>query len=186
MFDHQTQKIISLWRMLSRWRSLLRTGLTTTLVVAAGAGLLACQPAAPPPAPVAAVTPPAPPTLAEDDPDARAVATRAPLFEALEAILVGEPVDPAWAPGAIVQVRAAVAKHAASGTIRSVRCSATLCRVTVGHRQADDVNSFVADFSVEPLLKGQIVIQYAEATGTPITTIWLTRKGHNLPRPPHS
>lgn len=132
----------------------------------------------------AASAPPPAAEMSDEEAEAHALARQQAVYAAIESQLAREPVDPAWGPAAAEQLKDLTGKHAEFGTLASVRCAATLCKLVVSHRDVDDMRSFVERVAEDPRLEGQVVYRYDKDAQPPITTMFLSRKGHKLPRPP--
>jgi hypothetical protein len=95
----------------------------------------------------------------------------------------GEGTDLSWSPEATKSSQALIAKHNEHSQLVAAACARTMCRVTVSHADADAQRTFAAEMAEESALETEVAYKYdAEAT-PPTTTMYVSRKGHSLPRP---
>jgi hypothetical protein len=95
----------------------------------------------------------------------------------------GEGTDLSWSPEATKSSQALIAKHNEHSQLVAAACARTMCRVTVSHADVDAQRTFAAEMAEESALETEVAYKYdAEAT-PPTTTMYVSRKGHSLPRP---
>lgn len=109
-------------------------------------------------------------------------AARAAWYAAVDSQFSSEGTDSAWSPRATRDYQAMVSRHAEGAVLVSARCATTMCKVVVSHANVDQQREFSSDITQEPILDAEVMYKYDPDAQPPTTTMWISRKGHRLPR----
>lgn len=104
--------------------------------------------------------------------------------ELLEAQMRSETADPAWASAAETSVRTAMGQLDL-GTVRSVTCLTSACRMVVDAPAGTDPVALAEALGTAPPWPANVWTQVS-TTEPPVAEVWIAREGGSLPRLPGS